>query len=152
MPEVTADNEILDSWKEIAVFLRRGVRTVQRWENTEGLPVRRHGHLNRGSVYALRSDIVLWLRTREFGHTEPVNRHTNCERRELNVSIAQQRVLMNNLNVQLKLQWAKVMSSWQQLQLTVASRDGHAPPARPISTAPTSPGPKRLRLTSGAGA
>jgi len=30
---------VLDSWKEIAVFLRRGVRTVQRWEKTEGLPV-----------------------------------------------------------------------------------------------------------------
>ena len=34
----------LDSWKEIATFLNRGVRTVQRWEATEGLPVRRHQH------------------------------------------------------------------------------------------------------------
>ena len=45
----------LDSWKEIATFLNRGVRTVQRWEVTEGLPVRRHQHRKLGSVFALKS-------------------------------------------------------------------------------------------------
>ncbi len=34
----------LDSWKEIAAYLRRSVRCVQRWERTEGLPVLRHQH------------------------------------------------------------------------------------------------------------
>ncbi|MCU1257033.1 MAG: repeat-containing protein, partial [Candidatus Angelobacter sp.] len=34
----------LDSWKEIASYLRRDVRTVQRWEKKEGLPVYRHLH------------------------------------------------------------------------------------------------------------
>ena len=29
----------LNSWKEIAAYLRCGVRTVQRWEKSEGLPV-----------------------------------------------------------------------------------------------------------------
>ena len=32
----------LDSWKEIAAYLNRGVRTVRRWEREEGLPVHRH--------------------------------------------------------------------------------------------------------------
>ena len=31
----------LDSWKEIARYLNRDVRTVQRWEETGGLPVYR---------------------------------------------------------------------------------------------------------------
>ena len=34
----------LDSWKEIAAYLGRGVRTVQRWEREEGLPVHRLAH------------------------------------------------------------------------------------------------------------
>ena len=31
----------LDSWKDIAAHLKRGVRTVIRWEQEEGLPVHR---------------------------------------------------------------------------------------------------------------
>jgi len=56
--------DVLDSWKEIAVFLRRGVRTVQRWERLEGLPVRRHKHSQRGSVFALASEIAAWQEVR----------------------------------------------------------------------------------------
>ena len=36
----------LDSWKEIAAYLGRGIRTVQRWEREEGLPVHRIAHEN----------------------------------------------------------------------------------------------------------
>ncbi len=42
----------LDSWKEIAVYLDRDVRTVIRWEKEEGLPVRRHLHDKQATVYA----------------------------------------------------------------------------------------------------
>jgi len=55
----------LDSWKEIASYLDRGVRTVQRWERTEGLPVRRHQHDKRGTVFALASEIDDWQSERE---------------------------------------------------------------------------------------
>jgi YVTN family beta-propeller protein len=50
----------LDSWKEIAVYLKRDVRTVQRWEKTEGLPVKRHQHSRGGSVYAFKSELDRW--------------------------------------------------------------------------------------------
>jgi phage terminase Nu1 subunit (DNA packaging protein) len=46
------------------VFLKCGVRTVQRWEKSEGLPVHRHRHWKRGTVYALKSEIEDWLRSR----------------------------------------------------------------------------------------
>ncbi len=54
----------LDSWKEIAEYLRRDVSTVRRWEKREGLPVHRHVHDKLGSVYAFPSEIDEWLRRR----------------------------------------------------------------------------------------
>src|ERR1051326_1278530 len=54
----------LDSWKEIAAYLRRDVRTVQRWEKKEGLPIHRHQHDKLGSIYAYSSELDAWLNTR----------------------------------------------------------------------------------------
>src|SRR4029077_12430710 len=50
----------LDSWKEIAAYLRRSPRTVQRWERQEGLPVHRLVHDKQGSVYAFRPELDGW--------------------------------------------------------------------------------------------
>jgi TolB-like protein len=58
----------LDSWKEIAAYLRRGVRTVRRWEREEGLPVHRQVHRVLGSVYAYKSEIESW---RQSGQRRP---------------------------------------------------------------------------------
>lgn len=52
--------ERLDSWKEIAAYLRRSVRCVQRWERTEGLPVLRHQHAKGATVYAYRQEVDQW--------------------------------------------------------------------------------------------
>jgi Tol biopolymer transport system component len=54
----------LDSWKEIAAYLKRDVTTVQRWEKREGMPVHRHLHDRMGSVYASRTDLDAWMRSR----------------------------------------------------------------------------------------
>ena len=54
-------DEILNSWKEIAQYLNRGVRTVQRWESELGLPVRRPRGRRRSAVIAMRSEIDQWL-------------------------------------------------------------------------------------------
>ena len=54
----------LDSWKEIAAYVNRDVTTVQRWEKKEGMPVHRHVHEKRGSVYALTEELDSWIRTR----------------------------------------------------------------------------------------
>ena len=55
----------LDSWKEIAAYLSRDVTTVQRWEKREGMPVYRHLHDKRGSVYALAPELDTWIRSRK---------------------------------------------------------------------------------------
>ena len=56
--------EVLHSWKEIAAELDRGVRTVQRWERTLQLPVRRLGDGPRSPVFAFKDELRLWLRAR----------------------------------------------------------------------------------------
>ncbi len=57
MPQTT---DRLDSWKEIAAYLKRGARTVQRWEREESLPVHRLKHEKLGSVFAYRSELDAW--------------------------------------------------------------------------------------------
>src|SRR6185295_5360993 len=67
----------LDGWKQIAVYLDRGVRTVRRWEREEGLPVHRHVHRVLGSVYAYKSEIDSWRHTARRPADRPIqNVHT----------------------------------------------------------------------------
>lgn len=47
----------LGSWKEVASYLGRTVRTVQKWEKDEGLPVHRHQHEKRGTVLAYPAEL-----------------------------------------------------------------------------------------------
>ena len=54
----------LESWKEIAAYLNRTLRTVQRWEKSEGLPVHRHQHEERASVCAFKAEVDEWWKTR----------------------------------------------------------------------------------------
>jgi Tol biopolymer transport system component len=58
-------NGRLESWKEIAAYLRRDVTTVQRWERREGMPVHRHIHDKAGSVHAFRSELDAWAASRK---------------------------------------------------------------------------------------
>lgn len=62
--KIAAASDRLDSWKEIAAYLRKDVRTVQRWEKNEGLPVYRHQHDKLGSVYASRAELDTWFSKR----------------------------------------------------------------------------------------
>jgi hypothetical protein len=52
---------IVQGWKEIASDLDRGVRTVQRWERTLGLPVHRLGKGARRPVFAFKDELHLWF-------------------------------------------------------------------------------------------
>jgi TolB-like protein/Flp pilus assembly protein TadD len=69
-----AADERLDSWKEIAAYLKRDERTVRRWE-AEGLPVRRKVHKKQASVYAYRGDIDAWWHAgrEHLEHADPVD-------------------------------------------------------------------------------
>jgi len=59
-PIPTPPADRLDSWKQIAAYLHRSVRTVRRWERDEGLPVHRQAHRALASVFALKSEVDEW--------------------------------------------------------------------------------------------
>lgn len=54
----------LESWKEIASYLRRTVRTVQRWEREQGLPVHRLRHNKLPTIYAFARELDDWWEQR----------------------------------------------------------------------------------------
>jgi TolB-like protein/Tfp pilus assembly protein PilF len=67
----------LESWKEIAAYLRRDVTTVRRWERREGLPVYRILHSKLGSVYAYTTELDAWRdggagAATDVAHVDPV--------------------------------------------------------------------------------
>jgi Tol biopolymer transport system component len=66
--ERTIDDR-LNSWKEIAAYLKRDVTTVQRWERREAMPVHRHLHDKMGSIYAFRAELDDWARSRSLRAT-----------------------------------------------------------------------------------
>jgi hypothetical protein len=103
--------EILNSWKEIATYLDRGVRTVQRWQEDQGLPVRRIGE-GRVPVFAFADEINEWLRKQRGAAAEgsrlkalpPDNHKLLAESRRL-VSTSQRKgaeFLLLDLDVGLK--------------------------------------------------
>jgi TolB-like protein/Flp pilus assembly protein TadD len=51
----------LDSWKQIAAYLKCSERTVRRWEQ-EGLPVHRHPHKKKAGIYAYKAEVDAWWR------------------------------------------------------------------------------------------
>jgi hypothetical protein len=70
----------VDSWKEIAAYLGREVRTAQRWERREGLPIHRHSHAKGSSVWASMHEMEAWLdsRDREASEAAPRAMTTEC--------------------------------------------------------------------------
>lgn len=60
-PQIGRTTEgLLDSWKEIAGYLQRDVRTVMRWERARALPVHRLPGAKKAAVWALKSEVDAW--------------------------------------------------------------------------------------------
>jgi hypothetical protein len=57
---------ILTSWKDIAHYFGKGVRTVQRWERELGLPIRRPKHTTKSTVLAVLDEVNDWVRSQQF--------------------------------------------------------------------------------------
>jgi Tol biopolymer transport system component len=69
-PQQSPESARLESWKEIAAYLKRDLRTVQRWEKAEALPVHRHVHNKLSTVYAFTAELEAWRASRraELGY------------------------------------------------------------------------------------
>jgi len=65
MPLLSVNSTMrLDSWKDIASYFRRSVRTVQRWEQVEGMPVHRHAHDKGDTLFAYTQELDEWQKSR----------------------------------------------------------------------------------------
>ena len=82
--EMAVNEQMLNSWKEVAVYLGRGVRTVQRWEIDLGLPVRRPRGKPRSAVIALKAELDSWLTGSQKETSKEIIKKTSvAERRPL---------------------------------------------------------------------
>lgn len=70
---MSQNTAVLTSWKDIARYMGKGVRTVQRWEMDFGLPVRRPQGSNKKAVLARPRDLDAWvaLRCASRGEYQP---------------------------------------------------------------------------------
>jgi tetratricopeptide (TPR) repeat protein len=71
------ERKTLDSWKAISLYLHREIRTVQRWEKSEHLPIRRHFHQKQGSVYAYTDELDNWIAQRQRRPAAPAAENTS---------------------------------------------------------------------------
>jgi hypothetical protein len=112
--------ERLDSWKQIAVYLNREVRTVQRWEKREGLPVHRHTHLKGSTVYAFKTEIDVWLtgRGQTQSEAQPMPKQSKYTANGLNPppSVMKQMVAAFRL-------WLAMVELYQNCSKTLSNYD-----------------------------
>ena len=90
--EAPTSGSRLDSWKEIAAYLKCSERTVRRWEK-EGLPVRRHPHKKRSGIYAYKAELDAWwndgrARLEEMERSKPAQKNRRWPGVAAGVSIA----------------------------------------------------------------
>ena len=91
---------VLGSWKEIANYLGKGVRTVQRWERQSGLPVHRPSGSRKGVVLAFPAELDKWARG--AAAADGLRDHTHLDRnRALSVELIKQSNLLRDSTLEL---------------------------------------------------
>jgi hypothetical protein len=74
--KASADDNLLTSWKEIAAYLGRDVRTCLRWEKKFGLPVHRLDPVSeKARVFAYRNELAAWLQQSKTSGARPSALH-----------------------------------------------------------------------------
>ncbi len=83
--------DLLDGWKQIAEHLGKTERTVQRWEKSKGLPVRRlqaDSSEEQPRVFAYRSEIESWWKEHQTKLTEDTEDEPRPRRRATFISLS----------------------------------------------------------------
>jgi hypothetical protein len=99
---------VLTSWKEIAKYVSKGVRTAQRWERELGFPVRRTKPGTKSTVLAIPGEIDAWVQLQQFpdGQLGSVESERTALFRSLNALRSENR----ELRCQLAIAHAKLIA------------------------------------------
>jgi hypothetical protein len=131
------EGEYLTSWKEIAAYMRAGVRTVQRYEREFGLPVRRPTGKSRGSVMATRAEIDAWVAAGPIRETFRLSRVERDSRiRSQAINIKDGIAAMHTLKVQMLALRGETRSALNLLIDRVSASYLLMPPVRPSGYEP----------------
>ncbi|MEW5980552.1 MAG: hypothetical protein AB1898_32615 [Acidobacteriota bacterium] len=147
--EPTAGQELVESWKGIAAHLGRDVRTAQRWEKQEGLPVHRHLHNRLSSVYAYREELDTWWRDRraELNHDPANGSVEGLSGRRIELRTA---VLLAATALLLGVVLTRWLFSPEPAHESPVRRFAFVP-EEPVSKAAISPNGKHIAYVTGAG-
>jgi len=74
------NREVLDSWKEIAAYLGRSIKTCQRLERDLGLPVHRLEESPRARVFAYADEIDRWIEKTKHSEEKTFRDSTDVKR------------------------------------------------------------------------
>lgn len=135
--------QVLSGWKEIATYLGKGVRTVQRYERELGLPVRRPAGRSTGSVVATKAELDGWVMASPIRssfllspRTDDVSQGTTAAIRNNLAQTSQLREQMVQLRSEIKTLVHVLQNSLEGLQVTLnANRSAMPddPAVRPVS-------------------
>ncbi|HEX2330899.1 MAG TPA: hypothetical protein VHN74_19400 [Candidatus Angelobacter sp.] len=129
LQNVSPAQDVLSSWKEIACYLNRGVRTVQRWEAELQMPVRRPRGKTRSAVIAMRSELDAWLKACPVSARERVANAESVPGMLPNRNVTEQIVRCRHLRQQVDLTREEFQGSLKRLMRTL----GGMLPAEPVN-------------------
>ncbi len=119
----------LNCWKEIASFLHRAVRTVQRWEREDGLPIHRVGHGTKAPVFAFSTELQDWLRCTKMKNSFPLDLPSSDERVHVDKqALERQRELRVTMRTLLGVQRQRIAAIRQTVVQTQANCHGRLRP------------------------
>jgi phage terminase Nu1 subunit (DNA packaging protein) len=105
---------VLSGWKDIANYLKLGVRTVQRWEN-HGLPVNRPYPGRRSHVVAYSEQLDDWVQRKKLGGNGS---------RDLLLSLEQARKLRSEIQLATRKLHSNVEGLRAEMKLLRSKRRG----------------------------
>ena len=108
----SSQRRVLASWKDIANYVGKGVRTVQRWELIFDLPIRRPGDHGSNAVVAFTDEIDLWFGKR---FKERVDGGSQSELQQLRKRNTE--LLAENKTLRRMLKQQSSSGSWRNLPL-----------------------------------